>query len=179
LSGPGHNFNVAARSLLTSTINPGLPRDFNELRVAKISRFATSALTAGNQPLSCMAREPTFAYRGKPLQSHSIQLCACRISDAADPIKPLLREDIFLIRRRMPSAARQSSIRRSLQRNAAVVSLASIPREVDDSSIQVTSWCLGIPTKPDACTDLKPDTVPRRSRTTFRHEESGLRAARS
>jgi hypothetical protein len=59
---PGHNFSVAARSLLMGEINLGLPRDFNKLRVAKISRFATSALTAGKQPLYCMA-EPTFAYR--------------------------------------------------------------------------------------------------------------------
>src|ERR1700757_4337813 len=53
---PGHNFSVVARSLLISTINLGLPRDFNELRVAKIARFATSALTAGKQPLDCMGR---------------------------------------------------------------------------------------------------------------------------
>ena len=45
------------------------------------------------------------------------QLCARRISDAGDPIKPRLREDIFSVRRRMPSAAHQSSIRCSLQRN--------------------------------------------------------------
>src|ERR1700726_1858724 len=32
------------------------------------------------------------------------------------------------------------------------------------------STCLGISTKPDACTDLKPDSVPRRSRTAFRGE---------
>jgi hypothetical protein len=113
---PGHNFSVVARSLLISTINLGLPRDFNELRVAKIARFATSALTSGKQPLDCMGRAD-LCVSGEPLQSRSIQLCARRISDAGDPIKPLLREDIFSIRRRMPTAARQSSIRRSLQRN--------------------------------------------------------------
>ena len=112
---PGHNFSVVARSLLSSTIDLGLPRNFNELRVAKISHFATSALTAGKQPLCCMGRAD-LCVSGEPLH-RSIQLCACRISDAGDPIKPMLREDIFSICRRMPSAARQSSIRRSLQRN--------------------------------------------------------------
>jgi hypothetical protein len=100
---PGHNFSVAARSLLIGEINLGLPRDFNGLRVAKISRFATSALTAGKQALYCM-RRADFCDRGKPLQSRFIQLCARRISDAGDPIKPLLREDIFSVGRSMPSA---------------------------------------------------------------------------
>ena len=34
---------------------------------------------------------------------------------------------------------------------------------------------LGIPTKPDADSDLKPDSVPRRSRTPFRHEAGHFR----
>ncbi len=53
---PGHNFSVAARSLLKGEINLGLPRDFNGLGVAKISHFATSALTAGKQALYRMRR---------------------------------------------------------------------------------------------------------------------------
>ena len=53
---PGHNFSVAARSLLIGEINVGLPRDFNGLRVAKISPFATSALIVVKQALYCMRR---------------------------------------------------------------------------------------------------------------------------
>lgn len=52
----GHNFSVAARSLLIGEINLGLPLDFNGLHVAKISRFSTSALIAGKQALYCMRR---------------------------------------------------------------------------------------------------------------------------
>jgi hypothetical protein len=51
-----HNFNVVARSLLIRRTHLGLPRNFNELRVVKISRFATSALTAGKQSWYCMGR---------------------------------------------------------------------------------------------------------------------------
>ena len=51
-----HNFSVVARSLLIGTINLGLPWDFNELHVAKISLVATSALIPGKQPLYCMGR---------------------------------------------------------------------------------------------------------------------------
>src|SRR5271157_2457745 len=65
---PGHNFSVVARSLPISTINLGLPWDFNELHVAKISPFATSALTAGKQPSYCMGRAD-LCVSGKPLQS--------------------------------------------------------------------------------------------------------------
>src|SRR6201988_3906236 len=96
---PGHNFSVVARSLL-GTINLGLPWDFNELHVAKISLFATSALTAGKQPLYWMSRADLCG-SGEPLQSRSIQLCARCISDAGDPIKPLQREDVS-VRRSMP-----------------------------------------------------------------------------
>src|SRR5947207_10048314 len=53
---PGHNFSVAARSLLIGEINVGLPRDFNGLRVAKISPFVTSALIVVKQALYCMRR---------------------------------------------------------------------------------------------------------------------------
>jgi hypothetical protein len=35
---------------------------------------------------------------------------------------------------------------------------------------QIFDHKMGIPTKPDACTDWKPDSVPRRSRTPFRRE---------
>src|ERR1700751_5767164 len=80
--------------------------------------FATSALTAEKQDLYCMGRADLCG-SGEPLQSRSIQLCARRISDAGDPIKPLQREDVFSVRRSMPSAARQSN---------------SVPREVDDSA---------------------------------------------
>ena len=52
----GHNLGVAARSLLRVESNLGLPRDFDELRVAEISRLATSALTAANRPLYRMGR---------------------------------------------------------------------------------------------------------------------------
>ena len=139
---PGHNFSVAARSLLIGEFNLGLPRDFNGLRVAKISRFATSALTAGKQALYCM-RRADFCDRGKPLQSRFIQLCARCISNAGDPIKPLLREDIFSVRRSMPSA-RHASPRPGAHCSGttAVVSLtrSSVPREVDGCSIQVTSF---------------------------------------
>jgi hypothetical protein len=107
---PGYNFSVVARSLLIRTINLGLPWDYNELHVAKISLFATSALTAGKQPLYCMSRADLCG-SGEPLQSRSIQLRARRISDAGDPIKPLLREDVFSVRRSMPSAARASPTR--------------------------------------------------------------------
>jgi hypothetical protein len=56
VGGPATTLASWHESLLIGTINVGLPRDFNELRVAKISRFATSALTAGKQPLCCMDR---------------------------------------------------------------------------------------------------------------------------
>ena len=121
---PGHNFSVVARSLLIGTINLGLPWDFNELRVAKISRFATSALTAGKQPLSCMGRADLCVSGETASISFYTTLCPWYLR-CRDPIKPLLREDIFSIRRRRPSAARQSG---------------SVPREVDDPSIQVTSF---------------------------------------
>ena len=73
---PGHNFSVVARSLLISTINLGLPRDFNELRVAKISRFATSALTAGKQPLDCMGRADLCVSGGTASISFYTTLCS-------------------------------------------------------------------------------------------------------
>ena len=62
---------------------------------------------------------------GKLLIDSGFAVSRTRITNALagisrDPIKPLLRENIFSIRRRMPSAARQSSL---------------VPREVDDSSI--------------------------------------------
>jgi len=90
--------------------------------------FATSALTAEKQDLYCMGR-PDLCGSGEPLQSRSIQLCARRISDAGDPIKPLQRDDVFSVRRSMPSAKRHSN---------------SVPREVDDSAIQVTSFATAL-----------------------------------
>ena len=89
-----HNFSVVARSLLKGTINLGLPWDFNELHVAKISLFATSAITAGKQPLYCMGPSRPLRIGGSRFNLvytivYSWYL-RCR-----DPIKPLLRENIF------------------------------------------------------------------------------------
>ena len=116
-----------ARSLLIGEINVGVPWNFNELHVAKISPFATSALTAGKQPLSCMGRAD-LCVSGNCFNLVYTTVCSWYLR-CRDPIKPLMRENIFSIRRRMPSAARQSS---------------SVPREVDDSSIQVTSFATAL-----------------------------------
>jgi hypothetical protein len=83
---PGYNFSVVARSLLIRTINLGLPWDYNELHVAKISLFATSALTAGKQPLYCMGGRPLRI--GENASISSIQLCARGISDAVIQSSP-------------------------------------------------------------------------------------------
>jgi hypothetical protein len=124
---PGHNFSVVARSLLIGTINLGLPWDFDDLHVAKISLFATSALTAGKQALYCMRRADLCGIGGN--RFNLVLYNSVLVVSPMPVIKPLLLENIFSIRRSMPSAARQSS---------------SVSREVDDSSIQVTSFVTAI-----------------------------------
>jgi hypothetical protein len=123
---PGHNFSVVARSLLIGTINLGLPWDFNELHVAKISPFATSALTAGKQPLYCMGRAD-LCVSGETASISSIQLCARGISDAVIQSSPAAGEHLL-----------------NSPKNAAAHQSSSVPREVDDSSIQVTSFATAL-----------------------------------
>ena len=132
-----------ARSLLISTINLGLPRDFNGLRVAKMSRFATSALTAGKQPLYCMRRaDLCVSGETASISFYIITVCSSYLR-CRWPIKHRLREDIFLVRRRI-SICRMPVLRSGAHRSGttAVVSLTEslVSRQVDDSSIQVTSF---------------------------------------
>ena len=85
------------------------------------------------------APQPTFADR---VQSRSIQLCARRVSDAGDPIKPCCgrTSSQFAETCHLPHASPQPGAHCS--GTTAVVSLtrSSVPREVDDCSIQVTSF---------------------------------------
>jgi hypothetical protein len=134
---PGHNFSVVARSLLISTINLGLPRDFNELRVAKISRFATSALTAGKQPLDCMGRADLCVSGGTASISFYTTLCSsylrCRRSNQAPAAGGHLLNSPKNANCRTP-VLDQALI--AAERQRLVVSLAgsSVPTEVDDST---------------------------------------------
>src|SRR5881396_3897322 len=75
--------------------------------------------------------EPTFADRGKPLQSRSIQLCVRRVSDVDDPIKSLLREDILPVLDQALIAA---------ERQWCVAHTELGPKGGCDCSIQVTSF---------------------------------------
>jgi hypothetical protein len=138
---PGHNFSVVARSLLKGTINLGLPWDFNELHVAKISPFATSALTAGQQPLYCMGRAD-LCVSGKPLQS---RLYNCVLVVSPMPViqsNPFcgMTSSQFAEACHLPDASPRPGAH--CRGTTAVVSLtrSSVPREVDDYSIQVTSF---------------------------------------
>ena len=57
--------------------------------------------------------------------------------------------------------------------SSSFVACAGLRRRATGSALSmlpISGLTVGIPTKPDACTDLKPDSVPRRSRTPFRHE---------
>lgn len=63
------------------------PGDFNELHVAKISLFATSALTTGKQPLSCMG-QADLCVSGEGRFNLAIQWCARGISDAVIQSRP-------------------------------------------------------------------------------------------
>ena len=138
---PGHNFSVVARSLLTGEINLGLPRDFNELRVAKISRFATSALTAGKQPLYCMGRHLCVSGGSR----FNLVLCNCVL--VVSPMPAI--QSSPCCRRTSSQFAEECQLSHASPRSGAhcsgttaIVSLtgSSVPREVEDSSIQVTSF---------------------------------------
>jgi hypothetical protein len=101
------------------------------LHVAKISRFATSALAAGKQPLYCMGRADLKRIGETASISFLYNNCVLVVSAGGFQ---------FAEECHLPHASPRSGAHCS--GTTAVVSLtgSSVPRQGDDSSIHVTSF---------------------------------------